>query len=220
MDELIILRRKEAVTTSLKVAEVFNKRHDNVLQSIQSLDCSDEFRLLNFKETFYTDEWNREQPMYYITRDGFTFLAMGYRGKKAAAFKEAYISAFNKMEKFITEKQSAEYLEARATGKLVRKEETDTIKKLVEYAKEQGSGHADMLYVTYTKLANKIVGINKRTDASTIQLSNLTFIERAIWHTIEDGMKLGMYYKEIYKSCKARMEQIKELACLSALEVS
>jgi len=87
MDELVVMRRKEAMTTSLKVAEVFNKRHDNVLQSIQSLDCSKEFRLLNFKETYYTDEWNREQPMYYITRDGFTFLAMGYRGKKGGGFQ-------------------------------------------------------------------------------------------------------------------------------------
>lgn len=215
MDELIILRRKEAVTTSLMVAEVFHKRHDNVLADISKLDCSKHFRLLNFKESTYTNEQNREQPMYYITRDGFTFLAMGYRGKKAAAFKEAYISAFNKMEKFITEKQSAEYLEARAAGKLVRKEETDTIKKLVEYAKEQGSGHADMLYVTYTRLANKIVGISKREQASTIQLSNLTFIERAIWHTIEEGMRLCLHYKEIYQMCKARMEQIQTLACLT-----
>ena len=152
-----------------------------------------------------------------MNRDGFTLLAMGFTGKKALEFKLAYISAFNKMEKFIAEKQSAEYLEARAAGKIVRKEETDTIKKLVEYAKEQGSGHADMLYVTYTKLANKIVGISKRTEASTIQLSNLTFIERAIWHTIEDGMNEGVYYKEIYKRCKAKMEQIQQLAYLTAV---
>lgn len=220
MNELIILRRKEAVTTSLKVAEVFHKRHDDVLKSIHNLDCSDDFTHRNFAVSTYEDASGKSNPMYYITRDGFTFLAMGYRGKKAAAFKEAYINAFNQMEKTLVERQSAEWLEARATGKIVRKEETDIIKKLVEYAKEQGSGHADMLYVTYTKLANKIVGISKRSEASTIQLSNLTFIERAIWHTIEDGMRLGMYYKEIYKSCKARMEQIKELACLSALEVS
>jgi Rha family phage regulatory protein len=215
MDELIILRRKEAVTTSLKVAEVFHKNHGHVLRDIENLDCSKEFRQSNFGLISYADDYGRSQPMYYMTKDGFTFLVMGYRGKKAAAFKEAYISAFNKMEKFITEKKSAEYLEARATGKLVRKEETDTIKKLVEYAKEQGSGHADMLYITYTRLANKIVGINKRAEASTIQLSNLTFIERAIWLTVEEGMKLGMYYKEIYKSCKAKMEQIKSLACLT-----
>ena len=36
-----------------------------------------------------------------MTRDGFTFLVMGYRGKKAARFKEAYIRRFNEMESFI-----------------------------------------------------------------------------------------------------------------------
>ena len=217
MDELIILRRKEAVTTSLMVAEVFHKRHDDVLKSIHNLDCSDDFTHRNFAVSTYEDASGKSNPMYYITRDGFTFLAMGYRGKKAAEFKEAYINAFNQMEKAITERQSAEWLEARAAGKIVRKEETDIIKKLVEYAKEQGSGHADMLYVTYTKLANKIVGISKRSEASTIQLSNLTFIERAIWHTIEDGMNEGLYYKEIYKRCKVKMEQIQQLAYLTAV---
>jgi phage regulator Rha-like protein len=37
--------------------------------------------------------------MYYVTRDGFAFLAMGFTGKKAAQFKERYIAAFNAMEK-------------------------------------------------------------------------------------------------------------------------
>lgn len=36
-----------------------------------------------------------------MTKDGFTFLVMGYRGKKAAAFKESYIQRFNDMERFI-----------------------------------------------------------------------------------------------------------------------
>jgi len=217
MEELIILRRKEAVTTSLKVAEIFHKRHDRVIRSLENLleglPKNGVVKMFFLGE--YIDEKGEARKMYYMNRDGFTLLAMGFTGKKAIEFKLAYISAFNKMERFIAEKQSAEYLEARVTGKLVRKEETDTIKKLVEYAKEQGSGHADMLYVTYTRLANKIVGINKRAEASTIQLSNLTFIERAIWLTVEEGMKLGMYYKEIYKSCKAKMEQIKSLACLT-----
>jgi hypothetical protein len=33
-----------------------------------------------------------------MTRDGFTFLAMGFTGAKAAQWKEAYITAFNRME--------------------------------------------------------------------------------------------------------------------------
>ena len=221
MDELIILRRKEAVTTSLMVAELFRKEHSKVIRSIENtlegLPKNGDTPHMFYRATYIEEQNGQEYPMYYMNRDGFTLLAMGFTGKKALEFKLAYISAFNKMEKFITERQSAEWLEARAAGKIVRKEETDIIKKLVEYAKEQGSGHADMLYVTYTKLANKIVGISKRSEASTIQLSNLTFIERAIWHTIEDGMNEGLYYKEIYKRCKVKMEQIQQLAYLTAV---
>ena len=51
--------------------------------------------------TLYTDEQGKRRPRYAMTRDGFTFLAMGYRGEKAAKFKELYIKRFNEMEKFI-----------------------------------------------------------------------------------------------------------------------
>lgn len=90
-----------ARVNSLFVAKYFEKRHDNVIQDIRNLDCSQEFNLLNFQETTYKDEMNRKQKCFEMTRDGFTFLAMGYRGKKAAKFKEEYIKRFNQMESFI-----------------------------------------------------------------------------------------------------------------------
>jgi len=86
---------------SLYVAQAFDKRHDNVLKDIRELDCSDEFRLLNFEESSYKNAQGKKQPSYCMTRDGFVFLVMGYRGKKAAQFKELYIKRFNEMEKFI-----------------------------------------------------------------------------------------------------------------------
>ncbi len=98
-NNLVILDENEnPVTTSLIIAEVFEKRHDNVRQSVQTLDCSEEFRLLNFQESSYLNSQNKEQPMFEVTRDGFSFLAMGFTGKKAAKFKEDYIKAFNAME--------------------------------------------------------------------------------------------------------------------------
>lgn len=90
-----------ARANSLMVAEYFGKRHDIVLRDVKNLDCSEQFRLLNFVETKYTDSHGRKQPCFCMTRDGFMFLVMGYRGKKAAAIKEAYIKRFNQMEKFI-----------------------------------------------------------------------------------------------------------------------
>jgi Rha family phage regulatory protein len=86
---------------SLFVAQAFEKRHDNVLKDIRELDCSDKFRLLNFEESSYRNAQGKKQPAYCMTRDGFVFLAMGYRGKKAAEFKELYIRRFNEMESFI-----------------------------------------------------------------------------------------------------------------------
>ncbi|AWJ35328.1 Rha family transcriptional regulator [Escherichia coli] len=89
----------KAVTSSLAVAEYFCKQHKNVIQKIQTLECSVEFTELNFQPSDYTDCTGRKLPCYQITRDGFAFLAMGFTGKRAAQFKEAYINAFNQMEK-------------------------------------------------------------------------------------------------------------------------
>lgn len=90
------------VTTSLVVADVFGKRHDNVLRDIETLECSDAFRLLNFEERnreLVTGKNTVQEYRYFdITKDGFVFLVMGYRGAKAAQFKEAYISRFNELE--------------------------------------------------------------------------------------------------------------------------
>ncbi|EHA8838877.1 peptidase, partial [Escherichia coli] len=89
----------QVVTSSLAVANFFSKRHDDVLKKIRTLECSASFTARNFSVSDYTDCTGRKLPCYQITRDGFAFLAMGFTGKRAARFKEAYINAFNQMEK-------------------------------------------------------------------------------------------------------------------------
>lgn len=89
------------------VAECFEKEHKNVIRDIRELDCSDEFRLLNFEPSSYKNKQGKKQPCYCMTRDGFVFLVMGYRGKKAAHFKEMYIRRFNEMEEHIKSLVSA-----------------------------------------------------------------------------------------------------------------
>jgi Rha family phage regulatory protein len=100
-------RQGKPFCSSRQVAETFEKRHDNVLRGIQKLDCSDKFRLLNFEESYYLNEQHKKQPESLMTKDGFTFLVMGYTGKKAAAFKESYIERFNLMESFINSLHAA-----------------------------------------------------------------------------------------------------------------
>ncbi|WOQ12550.1 Rha family phage regulatory protein [Aeromonas media] len=88
----------QAVTTSLDLAAYFGKRHDDVIRKIRSLDCSLEFTVRNFTVSAYDDPTGRSLPCYLLTRDGFFFVAMGFTGRRAAEFKEAYIAAFNAME--------------------------------------------------------------------------------------------------------------------------
>lgn len=104
--ELVKNENGKLLTSSLIVAEVFSKRHDSVLRTIKELDCSDEFKLHHFVEVEYLDGRNRKQKAYAMTRDGFSFLAMGFTGKQAAKWKEKYIEAFNAMEAALKSKDN------------------------------------------------------------------------------------------------------------------
>lgn len=195
------------------------KRHADVIRSIENLIRNDSTQncVQCFKQVSYKDDTGKKNKMYLMNRDGFTFLVMGFTGKKANEWKWQYIKAFNQMENFIREKSTQVWVETRKAGKLTRKAETDTIQKLVEYAKVQGSSHAEMLYMTYSKLANKMAGINKRDEATVMQLNNLSLMENIILHEIDLGIMKGKHYKEIYKDCKKRLETVKDLAYLEAV---
>lgn len=88
------------MTTSIKVAEAFGKRHTHVLDKIQTLSCSPEFASANFsahEEIIKAGAVQRASKFWNMTKDGFMFLVMGFTGTKAAAIKEAYIAEFNRM---------------------------------------------------------------------------------------------------------------------------
>lgn len=103
MNNLVFTQNEAVLTNSLLVAEKFGKAHDKVMRDIENLSCSDEFRAANFGESSYVNQQNKEFPMCVMTKDGFSFLVMGYTGKKAGMFKEEYIKAFNAMEKALRE---------------------------------------------------------------------------------------------------------------------
>ena len=98
-EELVIMRDRQAVTSSLQVAENFEKNHADVMRSIRNL-TQQNCRVKNmFVEDVYVNKRGQEQPMFYINHDGFSLLVMGFTGDKALQFKLKYIGAFNRMEK-------------------------------------------------------------------------------------------------------------------------
>jgi anti-repressor protein len=131
MESLVIKSKKgNPVTTSLIVSEVFEKYHKDVLESIRDIMRSAENSAHFYATGFYQDSMNRTQELFYMNRDGFSILVMGFTGEKALKFKIAFIEAFNEMEKrmhdskYIIPQTFAEALElaAKQTRELESKE--------------------------------------------------------------------------------------------------
>ena len=218
MNKLVCLKNDQALADSVTVSEMFGKEHAKVMRSIDKLvetlaKNGERYQMFFLTQRKAADGQNHR--IYFMNRDGFSLLVMGFTGKKALEWKLKYIDAFNAMEKIITEKQTSIWIEMRQSGKLIRQQETDVLQKLVEYAKEQGSENSKMLYMTYTKLANKMAGITSRDTATSAQLNDLSTMERLIAKVVLDGMAEGKHYKEIYKDCKQRLETVKNWLCVA-----
>ena len=116
MNNIVLIKNQSAITTSILVAEKFERNHRDILRAIKKLDCSQEFNERNFALVEYVDAKGEKRPMYQMTKDGFVFLVMGFTGSKAAKFKEDYINAFNEMHDYINSEQKQlykEYVDAR-----------------------------------------------------------------------------------------------------------
>ena len=113
MNELQLFKKDGiTVVSSRVVSEDFGKRHKEVKDKIEE-KISGKSHLSNwFIRNTYMDSMNREQTEYLLTRDGFSFIVMGFTGSKADEFKIKYIEAFNKMEQALSRQLPTTYKEA------------------------------------------------------------------------------------------------------------
>lgn len=148
--EVVRINKEEVtVVTSLDVAETFEKEHRHVLEDIRKIESTistAEFSAL-FNLSSYKASNGKTNPMYAMTKDGFTILTMGYTGEKAMRFKLAYIKQFNAMQKEL----SGKHIE-REKGIAVRQAFTKSMQQSNE--NERMHGHA---YSTYTNCIYKVL---------------------------------------------------------------
>ncbi|EKS8370740.1 ORF6C domain-containing protein [Bacillus thuringiensis] len=106
-NDLVFENNGEVVTDSLTIAEMFGKRHDNVLSDIklQMEYAGEKFSLLNFQESHYTNERGRKYPKYNLTEEAFTLVVFGYNTKEAVQTKIRFIQEFKRMKKQIQNQQ-------------------------------------------------------------------------------------------------------------------
>lgn len=181
----------QITTTSTQVSEHFQKRHDTVLRAIRNLECTDGYRLRNFAETSLVvaqpNGGTRSIPAYRMTRDGFVFLAMGFTGKEAALWKEAYIDAFNRMEK--------ELMEASACPPGQYRVLNDTLSRLEQQVDHQPTE-------LFMPLVNAVMRKTSGTSAPFVDLNNAESMKKA--RMVADEYLEN--YRTAIKSGKGRMD--------------
>ena len=222
MNELVMIKRNNVFTNSLIIAEGTNNEHRAVRRLIEKYenDLKDFGKVCILNAHLETKGGKQEISYYQLNEQQATFLMTLLRNNKTVvAFKKELVKQFYQMRQILLEKQTVLWQNTRIEAKVNRLKETNEIKLLVEYAKDNGSKNADKYYITFSKLANKAVGLDssQRNTATTRQLNHLILIEHIISHVIKEGLEKQLNYKEIYKSCKERIEQFKHIAYLGQI---
>lgn len=212
MNELIKESRGKPVTTSRKVAEKFDKNHDDVLKSIRTLidslgNFSEPNATLKFEVSTYKNR-GKSYPEYIMDRDAFTLLAMGFTGKRALKWKIQYIQAFNEMEYFIKSLQTAKLEFPAFTNAIMEAHEEP---KHYHFSNEINMINKIVLGVTAAKY-KELRGIDKKVPSirpyvDTYQISMIEELQRIDIGLIVSGME--------YEQRKATLKKVYEKRYLS-----
>lgn len=201
----------QVLTTSLKVAEVFGKRHDSVFRSVkQMIDNSPQKCGQLFDTTTYTDSSGKENVMFVMNRKGFTMLAMGFTGKKALDFKSDFYDAFEAMEKALQEQNrpkpmsELEILVHSAQALLEQSRRIDKVEQRLD-AMEQERAENGRVLLTATISAERIPAMSLRNHVRQLvnrYCSAMNVSQQDVWHSIYDklyynyGISIRSYNKK------------------------
>lgn len=202
------LKNNTLTEAQIKRGKAVKLEHKDLLDIIRD-EFSEEIGLGKISPSSYKNSQNKEQPMFILTLNQAKQVLL--RESKYA--RRAIISYIEVLEQAIIDKAKSEWLLTRQQGKLVRREETDAIQELIEYAKRQGSEHSEKLYMTYSKLVNSLVGIkaNSRDKVDFGILMIIRQLEDMFTRVITSSMENEIHYKEIYKICKKQGTQFIEI---------
>lgn len=167
------------------------KQHKNVIQAIEAKiePAENQARYKRmFYEGIYTDKKGEQRKMYYLNRDGFTFIAMGFTGRKVDEFKLKYIDAFNKMEEQIRN-QSLQVLN-QSTDNLKRANLLYKIANLTsdEELKEES------LKSSYELVTGKLIH-QKKTDYQKLYEA----VTERYGDSVEDNLKGAIRFIRVWK---------------------
>ncbi len=201
IDDAVFIQDDQVKTTSLKIAEIFKKRHDHVLRKIENILTMkstalnfkvseftapnfgvSEFTEHNFQLSEYLDGTGRKLPMYEMTKDGFIFLVMGFTGDDAALTKIAYINTFNQMAAMLHNTQGHhEHVHVGATVQLKSGSPLYTVSR-IHYDNNGLMQNAEVIWHDRAKLYREIIPVACLSPDTNNILQNQTLID--FWQSV------------------------------------
>ena len=210
----------EPYTTSEIIAAGVEVQHHAVQQLISTYRQDfEEFGIIAF-EMRKTGGRGRPEIIYHLNEQQATLLMTYLKNTEVVrAFKKELVRQFYAMRSLLLERASPVWQDARSLGKEIRRQETEAIKRLVDYAAAQGSRKAGWYYANLSKLADATVGIVERDKAQVVQLTALLLVEQTIAREIMAGIEAGEPYWVIYRAIRDRLAAFPAVGVLAGGEV-
>lgn len=220
MNEIVKIVENIPLVSTLDMWEGLGVEHHAVMQLIKKYELK--FQKIRTFAFQMQKTKGRPTSFCYLDEEQATFLiALMKNSDVVVDFKFRLTREFYRMKKFLSDvasqRQNAQWLETRNAGKIKRREETDTIKRFVEYAVTQGSKNAERYYSNISTMQNKSLFFyeqkfkNLRDILNLQQLSVVICADGIVSKAIEDGMDQKLHYKEIYQLAKKRIESFAEI---------
>ena len=230
MNKLVQSKNDHAFTTTFIVAEGVKLEHRAVMQLIKThYEAVKELGETTFEMTLLKRKF-KPVKYYELTEIQATFLITLMRNSEIVIkFKSALTKDFFKMRRMLDtqamQQTNKQWIEARESGKLERRVETDVIKDFVDYASGQGSKNAKKYYMAISKMENKALFFveqkykNLRNILSLRDLAAVQTADTIVSKALQDGMDNYMDYKDIFKMAKERVELFAELRGKSPIDL-
>ena len=226
MQDVITMMNNEPRVSSKHLAEGFKVAHASVQKMM--LKYRDEMeqlgKVVEVKARFSKTHLNsadlkselsgQEKLEYFLNEQQATFFGQLTRNSEVSVkFKlrltKEFFSMRNKLQNLKAHQSTEEWQAARVEGKAHRRTETDAIKKLVDYAKSQGSKNADRYYTNITKVENAALFViagtfeNLRDVMSSKQLFQIACADQLVEKAINEGIAKGLPYGDVFQLVKA-----------------
>jgi phage regulator Rha-like protein len=200
---------------SRSIAEVFERPHKNVLQTLDSLIEDGTISRLESMPSDYVKR-GKSYRCYELNEAGFLKAMPFIGGRKSKEGQKRLVDEFLSLRQLLDKqskvRESQAFQMVRLSGKDARKLLTDEIQKFIAYAESNGSNNAKRYYTTITKAVyNSLLIIDSKASEvrellTPIQLSTLQTAELTATSVLTQGMENNVYYKDIFQQMKKELQ--------------